>query len=400
MINQKSITAVDNSKFGEHFIKPLYNSYCFSRIPQTVINLLTNEDGGSFPVDVFSDKKSFNKVVFLFVDGFGWRFFEKYQDKYPSLQRFIKQGIVSKITSQFPSTTPVHVTTINTGLDVATHGVYEWFYFEPTLDAVIAPLLFSFAKDYDRDTLKQVDVDPKTLYPTTTIYQQLNQLKIKSYVFPSASFADSPYNKVMNNGVTKSIPYQTLPELFDNLTELLLSEKEKAYFYFYYGQIDSMGHIHGPESIQFETEINNYFTGLEELFFKKIEGKLENTIPDIADYLLKTKQGEPIVPAGSCRDFFLHVKPDKIDHLESILIGQLKGIAEVYKIEQLINQGFFGSSKPSDNFLSRVGNFVILPYVNQAVWWYQSGVFEQRNRGHHGGLTKKEIEIPFLTLEY
>ena len=96
----------------------------------------------------------------------------------------------------------------------------------------------------------------------------------------------------------------------------------------------------------------------------------------------------------------MHVKPDKIDHLESILIGQLKGIAEVYKIEQLINQGFFGSSKPSDNFLSRVGNFVILPYVNQAVWWYQSGVFEQRNRGHHGGLTKKEIEIPFLTLEY
>ena len=50
--------------------------------------------------------------VFLFIDAFGWKFFEKYKNRYPFLQRFIDNGVVSKITAQFPSTTAAEVTTI------------------------------------------------------------------------------------------------------------------------------------------------------------------------------------------------------------------------------------------------------------------------------------------------
>ena len=53
--------------------------------------------------------------------------------------------MVEKLTAQFPSTTAAQITTIHTGQTVGEHGLFEWNYYEPVLDAVIAPLLFSFA---------------------------------------------------------------------------------------------------------------------------------------------------------------------------------------------------------------------------------------------------------------
>ena len=88
------------------------------------------------------------------MDGFGWRFFEKFQDE-PFLKTAPGAGQVEKLIAQFPSTTAAHLTTLHTGMPVGEHGIFEWIYYEPALDAIIAPLLFSFAGTSQRDTLKQ-----------------------------------------------------------------------------------------------------------------------------------------------------------------------------------------------------------------------------------------------------
>jgi hypothetical protein len=53
----------------------------------------------------------------------------------------------------------------------------------------------------------------------------------------------------------------------------------------------------------------------------------------------------------------------------------------------------------STRFLARAGNLVILPYRGESVWWFEKDKYEQRFRGHHGGLTKQEMEIPLLSWE-
>jgi len=424
MLNKKSIDAVSKSNFGKTFKRPLYSSYCFSNIPKTIISLLNGDSEIALPLDSLPRLmgKKYQKVVFLFVDAFGWKFFEKYEDRYPSLQRFVKNGVVSKITSQFPSTTSVHVTSANTGLSVGESGVYEWFYYEPKLDAVIAPLLFSYARDEGRDTLKATGIDPKKLYPTQTVYNTLKEKGVKSYVFPQSDFTKSPYNLVMNEGVTYSLPFGTVAEGLTLLSDAVAKEKNKAYFFFYYGKVDTVGHEYGPESRAFESEIDVFFTALEKIFFKYIEDKSPDTLillsadhgqtrvypektiylnkelPNIAEFFKTTKKGDPIVPAGSCRDMFLHVKEGRIMELKNKLKELLKGEAEVYETDFLIKEGFFGKKEPSDAFKSRVGNLVILPYRGEAVWWYEKDVFEQKHIGHHGGLTPEEMEIPLLAL--
>lgn len=407
------------SLFEKKFIKPLYNSYCFSNIPKTVQFLLDATKNLGLPQDTIP-KDKYQKVVFFFVDAFGWKFFEKNKNKYPSLKRFIDRGIVSKITAQFPSTTAAEVTTVNTGSTVGDHGIYEWFYYEPKLDAVIAPLLFSYAGDKARDTLKSSDINPATLYPTTTIYQQLKKQGIKSYTFLPSDFAFSEYNLAVNKG-DNIFPYNTLAQGLTDISNTIIKEKQNSYYFFYYGKIDYIGHQYGTDSRYFESEIELFFTALENIFFKFIDGKVKDTIillsadhgqtdvdpkntfylnkkiKNISKYFKTTKNGKPIVPAGSCRDMFLHVKEEFIDELQQILIKKLMGKAEVYQTKKLINQGFFGP-KISSKFLSRVGNLVILPYMKETVWWYEKDIFEQKFIGHHGGLTPEEMEIPFLAL--
>jgi predicted AlkP superfamily pyrophosphatase or phosphodiesterase len=72
------------------FIKPRYDAGGFAGIPQRVSDLLT--------------AGHYQAVVLFLIDGFGWRFFEKFQGE-PFFQQVTHEGVVAKLTSQFPSTT-------------------------------------------------------------------------------------------------------------------------------------------------------------------------------------------------------------------------------------------------------------------------------------------------------
>src|SRR6266851_7994568 len=159
MLNTPSLNVVNSSKFSQGFVKPLYDSYCFSNIPRTVEFLLTGKGQSALPPDVFGNLPTrYDKVILFFVDAFGWRFFQQYAEKYPFLKTILRHGAVSQMTSQFPSTTAAHVTCMHTGLDVGQSGVYEWNYYEPLVDEVITPLLFAYAGDKDRDTLMRAGI--------------------------------------------------------------------------------------------------------------------------------------------------------------------------------------------------------------------------------------------------
>lgn len=424
MFNEKSIKTVNKSKFSKCFTKPLYESYCFSNIPGTIKNLLTNENNTSLPDDVLTGlSKNYKKVVFFFVDAFGWSFFERYADKYKSLEEFVDNGVVSKITSQFPSTTSAHVTSIHTGVPVNKSGVYEWYYYDPEVDSVIASLPFSLAEDYEPETLRKLNVDPRKMFPTTTIYNELKKHNIKSYTFNPAAICNSTFSNLTLNGSTP-IGYNSTIDCLSMLTESLLNNKEKAYYFAYFPDIDSMGHAYGIHSEEFEREVDKFFTALDKFFFSVLKGNLKDTLfilsadhgqtsvdlnrtvflndkfKNILDYIKTNNASKPIVPAGSFRDMFLHIKDDCVNQVIDILKPELEGIAQVYKTEDFINDSMFGLGKPSQAFIDRVGNIVIVPYKDESVWWYDKDKYSMKFLGAHGGLTKEEMEIPFLAYEF
>lgn len=417
MINKRSIQACADSQFGP-FSKPLYDSYCFSRIPETIRTLLTDKKGFGLPEDTYVEQ-TYDFVLTVLIDSFGWQYFEKFAPKYPFLQRFLDLGIVSKVTAQFPSTTTNHITCMHTGLSVGQSGLYEWFYYEPLVDACICPLHFSFAQDKNFNTLANAGIFAKDIFPFRSIYQDFNELGIKSLAFQEKDTAKSPFSQIIYQGAELK-GFNNFSEGLTQLTKAISRQQEKSYFFLYFGEIDGAGHEFGPNSDQVAKKVDKCFTMLE-LHWEKLSktGKkgciivtadhgmaeiqpettwfINKHLPHFERYIRQNKKGELLVPCGASRDMFLHIKDDMLDDAHNELKQALNGIAEVYKTEELVRLGLFG--EVSDRFLERVGNLVILPLGQNTVWWYDPNIPVKAYRGHHGGLTPTELETIFLFQE-
>jgi hypothetical protein len=389
-------------------VKPCYDAGGFASLPQHILDLLS--------------ANRYDAVVLFLIDSFGWRYFEKFQDA-PFLQQITRAGNVTKLTSQFPSTTAAHITTIHTGMPVGEHGIFEWYYYEPTLDKVIAPLLYSFAGTPQRDTLKPVGTKASLLYPITNLYRPLKKQGMAATIFQHREYTPSTYSDIVFSGA-KAIGYRTLPEALTNLAAKLKNTKPSTYFFFYFDRIDAIGHEYGPESAHTTAEILIFLLTMERIFLEELTGNskkillmltadhgqvetdpqttiylnLDPAFIDVKKFLKTDRNSELIVPAGSARDFFLYVKEGVLDEAQAFLASRLEGRAKVWKVAELVDKGYFGPVI-SPQFLGRAGDLVILPYEGESVWWFERDKFEQKFRGHHGGLTKQEMEIPLITWE-
>jgi hypothetical protein len=382
------------------FVKPRYDTGGFASIPNRIKEAFASG--------------SYDAVVLFLVDGFGWRFFERFQDA-PFLKRIARDGTIEKLTSQFPSTTAAHLTTIHTGLPVGVSGIYEWYIYEPALDRIIAPLLFSHAGTRERETLKAAKVDPSIIFPRGTFYSELKQMGVAPYIYGVRDYTPSTFSKAMTTGA-ELLRFITLPEALVNLGLLLEQQNKPTYVHLYFDRIDTIAHEYGPGAPQTEAEIQVFLLIMEYYFEQVFKGKRVlflmtadhgqvDVNPKTTIYLntdhrfkgldrfIKTNQnGQLLIPAGSARDMFLHVKDNLLDEAQTFLSKRLEGKADVVKVASLMEDGYFGT-EISPRFRERVGNLVILPYPNESAWWYERDRFEQRFYGHHGGLTSEEMEI-------
>ncbi len=393
-----------------NFLKPHYDLGGFASLPRRVTDLLTGPD-------------KYEAVVLFLMDGFGWRFFEKFQQA-PFLKTVARLGQVEKLVAQFPSTTAAQLTTLHTGMPVGEHGVFEWFYYEPQLDAVIAPLLFSFAGTPQRDTLKQVGAKPRRLLPNNTLYQLLNQQAVRSTILQQREYTPSSYGDVVFAGA-KVEGYKSLPEALVNLGEALAKPSPSlTYTVLYNDKVDAISHEYGPKSAQTSAEIEVFLQTMETVFLKALKGNprrirflltadhgqsetdpkttvylnRESRFDGMVKFLRTDRQGNPLVPAGSARDLFLYIRPGMVEEAQAFLARRLEGKAEVRRVLDLAGEGYFGP-RLSPRFLGRAGDLVILPYRTESVWWYEKNKYEQRYYGHHGGLTAQEMEIPLVSWE-
>ncbi len=415
MINQRSLQAIAQAEVARGFLKPLYESYCFSQIPNTILYLLGCSSQGGLPDDC-TTPGPYERVLLFIIDGFGWKFLEKYKDRYPFLKRFYEEGIVSKLTSQFPSTTAAHITTFCSNQLVGEHGIYEWFIYEPQLERVVAPLLYTFAGDKTRGSIEDV-LKPADFLPEGFFLQELQKNNMPATIFLHESILDSVYSKWMFKEARR-VGYKNWSEA---LTSLKNSLSSPGFFYLYFGDFDREAHHHGLASSEVEKALDRCFHELEAILMKADFPKstallitadhgmidihpsttlyLNKKFSTLERKLKKGMNGSVLSPAGSCRDFFLHVEPMYLDEVFEELKQELANVAWVTLTADLIDQGFFGPEGVSPQCKKRMGDIVIIAQKSHSFWWYEEGKFEQNLYAMHGGLTPDELETMLLFLQ-
>ncbi|MCH9669841.1 MAG: alkaline phosphatase family protein [Gammaproteobacteria bacterium] len=424
MINSRALAAVSaNTSAETGAVLPLYDSYCFAGVPWSIEGLLGGDDRHrGLPEDCFPDGPDIEQVILMFVDGFGWAQFERFADTLPLLRRSIDEGVASKITSLFPSTTCAHVTCVHSGLTPSESGLYEWFQYEPHLDAMIAPLLFSYAGDHHRDGLLSTGESASMFFNMQTIHERLTRAGVDSICITPDAFTPSPFNDRACAGAM-TYPYKSLSDGLQQLADAATSPLSRPrYLHYYYGNVDLSSHQFGPNSDETASVIERFFSSVENTLIPHLRHNDKTMLCVVADHgmaniqpseavyanercpdlvgALQTGRRGPLVPAGSPRDLFLHIRSEELDVWTEKLKASLHDVATVHRTRDLIDQGLFGPRPVSEAFEARVGNLVILPFDDRTVWWHEPKRYSVRHFGEHGGLSAVEMEIPFLSMRF
>jgi hypothetical protein len=390
-------------------VVPRYDGGGFAALPATVERLLGVGEGG---VALAGAPERAERVVLVLLDAFGWRFFSRHGD-HPLLRRM---AAVTRLTTQFPATTTAHVTTLHTGLPVGEHGLYEWNVYDATVDAIITPLLFSYAGDPTRDTLVRAGADPQAVLPSDpTLYERLGAAGVACHAFQPAAFTPSSYDSVLVRGAR----IHPVAELRPGLAELaatMHAADGRAYAYLYWDEVDVIGHMQGPSSADFTAAVlrclDAFDAGLRALpegtvvLLAADHGQVDvdpaTTIfvneawPELLGLLARGGSGRILAPAGSARDLFLHCLPDAVDEVVDGLARRLGERATVHRVADLVEAGWMGPV--GDRLRARLPDVCVLPAVGETVWWRERHRFDMRFRGHHGGLSEEEAQTQVAAL--
>lgn len=384
-------------------VVPRHDDGGFAALPATVARLLGVGEGG---VSLAPVPAPVERVVLVLLDSFGWRFFTRHGE-HPLLRRV---SAVARLTTQFPSTTTAHATTLHSGAPVGEHGLYEWNVYDPVVDALITPLLFSYAGAGERDTLLRAGADPAAILPLgRTFYERLGAAGVDCHVFAPAAFAPSTYDGVAARGA-RIHPMIDLPTGLVELADTLRGADGPAYAFVYWDELDATGHVHGPSSPEFAAVAERCLDALD----SGLRGLPEGTVvlmaadhgqvdvdpatvvyvneawPELLALLARGAGGRVLAPAGSARDLFLHCRPETVDDVVGGLAGLLGERATVHRVEDIVAAGWFG--EVGERLRVRLADVCVLPAAGETVWWHECHRFEMRFRGHHGGLSDDEAQ--------
>ncbi|MCC6627120.1 MAG: alkaline phosphatase family protein [Chloroflexi bacterium] len=400
---------------GEYLRRPRYDGYSFGAIPATVTALLTGERAGSLlPADCFGGAyPTPRKVVVLLIDSFGWAFWERAWQQWPALRRITERGVVTPISALFPTTTSASITTMNYGVPPAQHALAEWNLYIDAYGEVIQTLPFTALGHPPAELKAARGFDPRHLVtPRATLYQRLAARGVPSLVFSRRGYAFSPYNSMATAGA-EVVPYSTLAEGLLALRTRLEAADGPTYLYYYWPDIDAIGHTHGPGTRAHELEVANFWLTFAAVFdgwrpddetlflFTADHGQvygdpaatiaLNQALPELAGALRRAPNGRPIRPCGAPRDVLLHLQPGAAPAIADRLRALLDGIAEVLTTEAALALGLFGPPPYDPEFRRRLGDLLILPAAGRYVWWHEPEDYVNVFFGHHGGLAADEV---------
>jgi predicted AlkP superfamily pyrophosphatase or phosphodiesterase len=402
------------------FVYPYYDKFCVSNIPPFILSFFNIKSPRPvLPLKGYRDRlnldDSMNVLMFL-VDGLSYNYWIQQTKEIEVCNLLGQKGIVAPLTSVFPSTTAAALTTINSGLTPQEHGLLEWIIYVREIDMIIKTLRFTSIDSNTPDSLLEKEVDPKLLFKGRTLYQQLDTAGVNSVTFVPESIAYSTYSQLIHKG-SLIIPYSDLLDLFKKIVKKL-KQSEETYFYVYIDTLDYVGHQFGPHSNQYLKEFSTFSSLLIKGFINKVETKIarktiflltsdHGQIPVsptetlyLNNYLkltrnLQNPNRRRVYPTGSPRDVFLHIEPDRLEEIHDYLVQELSDQAYILKVTDALEMNLFGGGQTHNSFHDRIGNLLILPRGNHTIWFEHVKGEKFGLKGHHGGLHKEEMLIPF-----
>jgi len=350
------------------------------------------------PADQLSSARN---IIFIVVDGLGYNY----------LTHYVKDNIFTdhlqgSLTSVFPTTTASAITSYFTCLTPLQHGLTGWYMYLKEMNDIVTVLPF---KPRGSPVWKRLDKQCKeVLYNFQSVF---DRIKVPSYIVTQKNIVDSVYSLAVSGNADR-LAYRELEEMFVHIKNTISLPADQKYIYSYWSGFDAISHQYGVQS----TEALSTFRAFENLFdgfIRDIKGTNSTVIvtadhgfidtepsrvirledhPDLQDTLVLPLCGEP-------RVIYCYVDKTKKAQFENYIKKEFADYCQMYKSEELVRQGYFGTGKPCPGFADRIGDYVLIMKENYVLKDTLPTEKPFTQIGVHGGLSDDELYVPLIKFD-
>jgi hypothetical protein len=330
------------------------------------------------------------RVMVLLVDGLGADLLRAHADLAPTLASLSRP--VGDLSAPCPSTTPVSLATLGTGLPPGSHGILGFVTDIPGEDRTLNHIQWAD------------DPDPDVWQSRRTVFEQAQAAGVAATAVGPYAYAGSGLTRAAYRGATYTgvVSHGDLSAL----ALRSLAATPRSLVYGYIPELDLTGHVRGVDSPSWRAQLG---------LIDRLVEQLVAGLPDDAALLVTADHGMLDVPgetrfdldgesdladgvrvlAGEPRARYVHAQPGAEDDVLSRWREVLGDRAWVASRDEAVASGVFG---PVDDALAaRIGDVVALARGSWALVTPEQEPGPSRLAAYHGSLTATELAIPLLT---
>lgn len=331
------------------------------------------------------DAPPIQHVVILLVDGLGWHQLRAHPDLAPCLQ-----GDRS-ISAAFPSTTPVGLATLGTGVAPGMHGMVGAAFLLPETGTILHPLTWGD------------DPHPIAVQPERTVLERAEAAGAVVRSVGPRAFAQSGLTRAALRGGD----YAGADSVGERIAEACISHGMPTLTYVYWGDLDKTGHIHGVDSDAWREELRHV---------DALAARLRRALPADAALLVTADHGmvdsdeadridiDAIAAlrhgvrrlAGEPRMRHVYARRDAAAEVMATWSDVLGSRAWVMSREGAVDCGLFGDVEA--DYAERIGDVVAIARDRTTLCSAQTDALVSSLRGQHGSTSPDEMSVPLTVL--
>ncbi len=403
------------SPFGVPF--PAYEGRSLPNITSSVIRAVGIELSGEPDIlpplvpelDPFQGRRAEGPVLVLLVDGLGWGDSGRIEERAASGYPADWTNRARPITSVFPTTTTVALTSLSTAQPPSRHGVVGHRMYLPAFGVVAEILRMSPSGAAGIDTLAGPNWAPAMVSGTASVFRRgLPSVALTRYRFEGTAFT-----RMIYDGAT-FVGFSTASDFAFHLAELLGSRDPPPAIFAYTDDLDTVQHLHGPSS-----EFDAFEVGLVRQILLAARRRLDSKVARQTTIIVTGDHGQvastpatefpldrhpKIVahlarpPTGDRRAAFLTARPGQLDALRSALGEALPSSHRIVGMPAAIEAGLFGPPPFHPELSERLGDLLVLPPAPACITYRLPGAAARSRSllGAHGGLDSAELLVPIV----
>ena len=393
---------------GQGLVSPDYTGYCIANIPSLIGSVLGMNDDSSALSKLGNPFADYERVVFLILDGFGYRKAQSLFQEFPNsaLRKLGESGCQFPLTSVYPSTTVTALTSLSTGLTPLEHGMIGYRLYLRETASITNMIRFTTLGNPRPDSAFAIGLDPEALIPQNTFHEQLNARGISSHAVLPGYISNSGLSTALYRGCMNMHSAVSLPDMLVRTREILQRSKGKTFISLYWPGLDSVAHVLGPNSASYQAE----FCAVDDAIGRGLVGQVEDTLLIVTsdhgfvpmapeDYLMLDSEFDAarallMPPVGEPRASYLFVREGQKGAIRKAFAEPRDDGLICVESREFMESGLLGVNTPHPEIANRIGDLALLSTGS-------GGVFQEypdavKLRGMHGGLTEDEMLVPLI----